>query len=145
MERGAHGCVPKKVNRRQKCRICTLQLSCDINRLVGSPHLVYPAQACLPQFICLVGISSLLSPLAGVAQGGGLEQGDRPPWRQDVCRHTFATYHAAHFRNFAALQMEVGHRDSSLLRTRYVYAGNGTEASARSYFECTKYNVQCTN
>ncbi len=30
--------------------------------------------------------------------------------------------------------MEVGHRDSSLLRTRYVYAGNGPEASARSYF-----------
>ena len=27
------------------------------------------------------------------------------PWRQDVCRHTFATYHAAHFRNFAALQL----------------------------------------
>ena len=56
------------------------------------------------------------------------------PWRQDVCRHTFATYHAARFRNFAALQMEMGHRDSSLLRTRYVYAGNGTEASARRYF-----------
>ena len=56
------------------------------------------------------------------------------PWRQDVCRHTFATYHAAHFRNFAALQLEMGHRDSSLLRTRYVYAGNGAEASARSYF-----------
>ena len=56
------------------------------------------------------------------------------PWRQDVCRHTFATYHAAHFRNFPALQLEMGHRDSSLLRTRYVYAGNSTEASAQSYF-----------
>ena len=55
-------------------------------------------------------------------------------WQPDVCRHTFATYHAAHFRNFPALQLEMGHRDSSLLRTRYVYAGNGTEASARSYF-----------
>ena len=30
------------------------------------------------------------------------------PWRQDVCRHTFAMYHAAHFRNFAALQLEMG-------------------------------------
>lgn len=30
--------------------------------------------------------------------------------------------------------MEVGHRDSSLLRTRYVYAGNRTEASALRYF-----------
>ena len=56
------------------------------------------------------------------------------PWRQDVCRHTFATYHAAHFRNFAALQLEMGHRDSSLLRTRYVYAGNSTKASAQQYF-----------
>ena len=56
------------------------------------------------------------------------------PWQPDICRHTFATYHAAHFRNLAALQLEMGHRDSALLRTRYVYAGNGTEASARSYF-----------
>ena len=56
------------------------------------------------------------------------------PWRQDVCRHTFATYHAAHFRNFAALQLEMGHRDSTLLRTRYVYAGNSTEATALRYF-----------
>ncbi len=56
------------------------------------------------------------------------------PWRQDVCRHTFATYHAACFRNFAALQMEMGHRDSNLLRTRYVYAGNSTETSAHRYF-----------
>ena len=56
------------------------------------------------------------------------------PWRQDVCRHTFATYHAAHFRNFPALQMEMGHRDSSLLRTRYVYAGKTNEVSALRYF-----------
>ena len=56
------------------------------------------------------------------------------PWRQDVCRHTFATYHAAHFKNFPALQLEMGHRDSNLLRTRYVYAGNSTEATARSFF-----------
>ena len=67
------------------------------------------------------------------------------PWRQDVCRHTFATYHAAHFRNFPALQLEMGHRDSSLRRTRYVYAGNGTEASARTFFECTMCNVQIGN
>ncbi|MCQ2366521.1 MAG: site-specific integrase [Akkermansia sp.] len=56
------------------------------------------------------------------------------PWQPDICRHTFATYHAARFRNFAALQLEMGHRDSSLLRTRYVYAGNDTEAFAQRYF-----------
>ena len=55
-------------------------------------------------------------------------------WQPDVCRHTFATYHAARFRNFPALQLEMGHRDSSLLRTRYVYAGKTIEAAALQYF-----------
>ena len=40
-------------------------------------------------------------------------------WVPDVCRHTFATYHAAYFRNLPALQLEMGHRDATLLRTRY--------------------------
>ena len=51
------------------------------------------------------------------------------PWCPDICRHTFATYHAAHFRNFLALQLEMGHRDSALLRTRYVMACKTTDAS----------------
>lgn len=41
-------------------------------------------------------------------------------WVPDVCRHTFASYHAAHFRNLPELQMEMGHRDLSLLRGRYM-------------------------
>ncbi len=41
-------------------------------------------------------------------------------WVPDVCRHSFASYHAAHFKNLPALQLEMGHRDLTLLRTRYV-------------------------
>lgn len=41
-------------------------------------------------------------------------------WVPDACRHTFASYHAAHFRNLPELQLEMGHRDSSLLRSRYL-------------------------
>lgn len=41
-------------------------------------------------------------------------------WVPDVCRHTFASYHAAHFRNLPELQLEMGHRDLSLLRSRYM-------------------------
>lgn len=41
-------------------------------------------------------------------------------WRADTLRHTFASYHAAHFRNLAELQMEMGHRDMQLLRYRYM-------------------------
>ncbi len=41
-------------------------------------------------------------------------------WPQDALRHTFASYHLSHFRSFAELQVEIGHRDATLLRTRYV-------------------------
>lgn len=41
-------------------------------------------------------------------------------WVPDVCRHTFASYHAAYFRNLSELQLEMGHRDVSLLRSRYM-------------------------
>ena len=42
------------------------------------------------------------------------------PWQADVLRHTFATHHLATFRNYAELQLEMGHRSAQLLRTRYV-------------------------
>lgn len=41
-------------------------------------------------------------------------------WRADVCRHSFASYHAAYFRDMMALQCEMGHCNQQLLRTRYV-------------------------
>ena len=41
-------------------------------------------------------------------------------WQPDVLRHTFATHHLATFRNYAELQLEMGHRSADLLRTRYV-------------------------
>ena len=60
------------------------------------------------------------------------------PWQLDACRHTFATYHAAYYRNFPALQMEMGHRDVSLLKTRYVYASCDDAPNARDFFECER-------
>ena len=41
-------------------------------------------------------------------------------WPQDALRHTYASYHLSYFRSYAELQLEIGHRDASLLRTRYV-------------------------
>ncbi|MCQ2364867.1 MAG: hypothetical protein MJ051_04875 [Akkermansia sp.] len=41
-------------------------------------------------------------------------------WQPDICRHTFATYHASHFRNLAALQLEMGHTTPRLLLSRYL-------------------------
>ncbi len=41
-------------------------------------------------------------------------------WVPDVLRHTFASYHALTHRNLPALQLQLGHRDSRLLLTRYL-------------------------
>lgn len=41
-------------------------------------------------------------------------------WVPDVCRHTFAAYHAGLFKDLPALQLEMGHRDVGLLRSRYI-------------------------
>ncbi|MBQ5665727.1 MAG: tyrosine-type recombinase/integrase [Akkermansia sp.] len=51
-------------------------------------------------------------------------------WPQDVLRHTFASYHLSHFRSYAELQVEIGHRDATLLRTRYVDQ-RGVQRAAR--------------
>ena len=51
-------------------------------------------------------------------------------WHQDALRHTFASYHLSYFRSFSELQLEMGHRDASLLRTRYVDQ-RGVHAPAR--------------
>ncbi len=55
-------------------------------------------------------------------------------WVPDVLRHTFASFHAAHFRNLPALQLEMGHRDSSLLRSRYVSVAGITRHAAACFF-----------
>ncbi len=41
-------------------------------------------------------------------------------WVPDVLRHTFASYHALTHRNLSSLQLQLGHRDSRLLLTRYL-------------------------
>ena len=51
-------------------------------------------------------------------------------WHQDALRHTFASYHLSHFRSYAELQVEIGHRDATLLRTRYVDQ-RGVQGAAR--------------
>lgn len=50
-------------------------------------------------------------------------------WVPDVCRHTFASYYAAHFRNLPALQLEMGHHDLNLLRSRYMRPASAKIAS----------------
>ncbi len=56
------------------------------------------------------------------------------PWRQDVLRHTFASYHAKHFHDFSRLQEDMGHRSAALLRTRYLNMKGLTAEHARIFW-----------
>lgn len=47
-------------------------------------------------------------------------QAESTPWQPDILRHTFASHHLAVFRSYSELQLEMGHRSSDLLRTRYI-------------------------
>lgn len=51
-------------------------------------------------------------------------------WVPDVLRHTFASYHLRNFHSYSELQYETGHRDSSLLRTRYVNMSRAQNAAS---------------
>lgn len=55
-------------------------------------------------------------------------------WQRDALRHTFASYHLKNFHNLYLLQEEMGHRDSSLLRTRYLNLRNITTHAAHAFF-----------
>jgi integrase len=50
-------------------------------------------------------------------------------WVPDVCRHTFASYYATHYKDLATLQLEMGHRDAGLLRTRYITPARRKQAA----------------
>lgn len=51
------------------------------------------------------------------------------PWQPDILRHTFASYHLQYHHDYTALQWAMGHRDASLLRTRYVDLQNVVDAA----------------
>ncbi len=56
------------------------------------------------------------------------------PWRQDVLRHTYASYHAKYWRDFGLLQSEMGHRSAALLRTRYLSMQGVTAEQAQQFW-----------
>ena len=89
-------------------------------------HLLRTAQAPAPQRICP---PQWLRHWRAVRQSAGWNRLTHP-WPQDICRHSYASYHAARFRNLHELQLQMGHRSTDLLRTRYLNLpeASGTKA-----------------
>ena len=60
--------------------------------------------------------------------------GFRGKWVQDVLRHTYASFHVKRYADMPRLQLNMGHRDLSLLRSRYVNMQGISKADARAFF-----------
>ena len=60
--------------------------------------------------------------------------GFRGRWVQDVLRHTYASFHAKNYADLPRLQLNMGHRDQSLLRSRYINMRGISRAEAKSFF-----------
>ncbi len=59
-------------------------------------------------------------------------------WVPDVLRHTFASYHVRHFQDLPTLQLEMGHRDTDLLLTRYINPVGISLSDAELYWKDTE-------
>ncbi len=55
-------------------------------------------------------------------------------WIQDILRHTYASYHAKFFHDLPRLQLNMGHRDQTLLRARYINMANISNNDAKNFF-----------
>jgi integrase len=53
-------------------------------------------------------------------------------WPNNCLRHSYKTYHAAHFRDLPRTQLQMGHANSSL--THYVYGTPATRANAAAWW-----------
>lgn len=62
------------------------------------------------------------------------ESGFKGTWVQDVLRHTFASYFAKRFHDLPRLQLNMGHRDLSLLCSRYINMRGITTLDAQTFF-----------
>ena len=60
--------------------------------------------------------------------------GFRGRWVQDVLRHTYASFHAKNYADLPRLQLNMGHRDQSLLHSRYINMHGISRAEAKSFF-----------
>ena len=62
------------------------------------------------------------------------DSGFKNVWVQDILRHTYASYHAKRFKDLPRLQLNMGHYDLSLLRSRYVNMRGISRTDARDFF-----------
>lgn len=56
-------------------------------------------------------------------------------WVPDILRHSYASYHAKMYQNLPSLQLAMGHRDCTLLLTRYINLRGISKIDARQFWQ----------
>ncbi len=56
-------------------------------------------------------------------------------WTQDILRHTYASYHAKYYKDLSRLQLNMGHRNQYLLRSRYINMKGISKNDAYAFFK----------
>lgn len=64
------------------------------------------------------------------AAGFAVRGGEGKPWPHDALRHSFGSYHLAHFKNAAVTAIEMGHEGTSMLYSNYRARVGEDEAKA---------------
>lgn len=64
------------------------------------------------------------------------------PWVPDILRHSFASYHAAHFQNLEQLRCEMGHHSLNMLRFRYMATGYISPRHAACFWRSSYWDAR---
>lgn len=72
------------------------------------------------------------------------DAGFKHTWVNDVLRHTYASFYAKRYKNLLQLQLNMGHRDLSLLRSRYVNMIGIKKSDAKVFFESLGRDITST-
>ena len=70
------------------------------------------------------------------------DAGFKGRWTQDVLRHTYASFHAKYYRDLSRLQINMGHSDQSLLRSRYINMNFISNSDAKEFFITPKFALK---
>lgn len=115
--------------------VVTVRAQCSKTGGVRQVDLCPPLLRCLKRYAR--NATEFICPADWVVKWRSIREsaGFKGRWVQDVLRHTYASYHAKRFRDLPLLQLNMGHRDQSLLRARYVNMGGISASDAKRYFE----------
>lgn len=115
----------------------TIRSQCSKTGGTRQVDICRPLFACLKQYI--KGIASLEQSICPPNWREKWRQirhyaGFSSCWVQDILRHTYASYHVKCYKNMPLLQLNMGHRDQSLLRARYVNMQGISRNDAKQFF-----------